>query len=182
MLSPSSHSMTSSLTPLTMSPQGTVYRGEELYEPLANKFFFCEILRIQTLIWVQIPHQNFTLCSIQLTSRYLLSDGCVLLRKPLVSGSALRFEGQLTVYGWRGGPCYRCLFPSPPPSATVTNCSEGGVLGVGKVNYNEKVEDYCASVPGVIGSLQALEVLKIASGMERILRPHPLINIPMWYP
>jgi adenylyltransferase/sulfurtransferase len=84
-------------------------------------------------------------------TRYLLNDGCVLLGKPLVSGSALRFEGQLTVYGWRGGPCYRCLFPSPPPPASVTNCSEGGVLGV---------------VPGVIGSLQALEALKIASGME----------------
>lgn len=66
------------------------------------------------------------------SSRYLLNDACVLLGRPLVSGSALRFEGQLTVYGWRGGPCYRCLFPSPPPPHTVTNCSEGGVLGVGE--------------------------------------------------
>uniref|UniRef100_A0A1X7T5D4 Rhodanese domain-containing protein n=2 Tax=Amphimedon queenslandica TaxID=400682 RepID=A0A1X7T5D4_AMPQE len=79
-------------------------------------------------------------------TRYLLNDSCVLLKKPLVSGSALRFEGQLTVYNYKGGPCYRCLFPCPPPPHCVTNCSEGGVVGV---------------VPGVIGSLQALEAMKI---------------------
>uniref|UniRef100_A0AAQ5ZZT8 Adenylyltransferase and sulfurtransferase MOCS3 n=1 Tax=Amphiprion ocellaris TaxID=80972 RepID=A0AAQ5ZZT8_AMPOC len=69
--------------------------------------------------------------------------------KPLVSASALRMEGQLTVYNYRGGPCYRCLYPVPPPPETVTNCSDGGVLGV---------------VPGIMGCFQALEVLKIASG------------------
>ncbi|KAF7666925.1 hypothetical protein LDENG_00087780 [Lucifuga dentata] len=69
--------------------------------------------------------------------------------KPLVSASALRLEGQLTVYNYRGGPCYRCLYPVPPPPETVTNCSDGGVLGV---------------VPGIMGCFQALEVLKIASG------------------
>jgi len=83
-------------------------------------------------------------------TRYLLNDACVLLGKPLVSGSALRFEGQLTVYNYSGGPCYRCLYPKPPPPETVTNCSDGGVLGV---------------VPGIIGSIQALEVIKIAAGM-----------------
>ncbi|XP_046369536.2 adenylyltransferase and sulfurtransferase MOCS3-like [Haliotis rufescens] len=81
-------------------------------------------------------------------TRYLLNDACVLAGKPLVSGSALRFEGQLTVYNHRGGPCYRCLFPKPPPPETVTNCSEGGVLGV---------------VPGIIGCLQALETVKIVA-------------------
>lgn len=75
-------------------------------------------------------------CVSVISLRYLLSDACVLLGKPLVSGSALRFEGQLTVYGWHGGPCYRCLFPSPPPPGTVTNCSEGGVLGVGEHTMN----------------------------------------------
>ncbi|XP_069117421.1 adenylyltransferase and sulfurtransferase MOCS3-like [Argopecten irradians] len=83
-------------------------------------------------------------------TRYLLNDACILANKPLVSGSALRFEGQLTVYNYKGGPCYRCLYPKPPPPETVTNCSNGGVLGV---------------VPGIIGCLQALEALKIASGI-----------------
>ncbi|ROL42779.1 Adenylyltransferase and sulfurtransferase MOCS3 [Anabarilius grahami] len=88
-------------------------------------------------------------CSDNVPTRYLVNDACVLARKPLVSASALRMEGQLTVYNYRGGPCYRCLYPSPPPPETVTNCSDGGVLGV---------------VPGIMGCLQALEVLKIASG------------------
>ncbi|KAI8824822.1 adenylyltransferase [Fimicolochytrium jonesii] len=83
-------------------------------------------------------------------TRYLLNDACVLLGKPLISGSALKMDGQLTVYNLDGGPCYRCLFPKPPPAETVTNCSDGGVLGV---------------VPGIIGCLQALEVIKIASGI-----------------
>ncbi|KAF4802076.1 Adenylyltransferase and sulfurtransferase MOCS3 [Turdus rufiventris] len=89
-------------------------------------------------------------CSDNVPTRYLLSDACVLAGKPLVSGSALRLEGQLVVYNHGGGPCYRCLFPQPPPPDTVTNCADGGVLGV---------------VTGIIGCLQALEVLKIASGM-----------------
>ena len=84
-------------------------------------------------------------------TRYLLNDVSVLLHKPLVSGSALRFEGQLTVYHHAGGPCYRCIFPTPPPPETVTNCSDGGVLGV---------------VPGVIGNLQALEAMKILTGLD----------------
>ncbi|CAN6471957.1 unnamed protein product [Victoria cruziana] len=84
------------------------------------------------------------------TTRYLISDCCVLLGKPLVSGAALGLEGQLTVYNHNDGPCYRCLFPAPPPSAACQRCSDNGVLGV---------------VPGVIGSLQALEAIKIASGV-----------------
>ncbi|KAJ3024214.1 Molybdenum cofactor synthesis protein 3 [Thoreauomyces humboldtii] len=83
-------------------------------------------------------------------TRYLLNDACVLLKKTLISGSALRMDGQLTVYNHEGGPCYRCIFPSPPPPETVTNCSDGGVVGV---------------VPGIIGCMQALEVIKIASGI-----------------
>ena len=89
-------------------------------------------------------------------SRYLISDSCVVTNKPLVSGSALRWEGQLTVYHYKPednqeyGPCYRCLYPNPPPPETVTNCSDGGVLGV---------------VPGIIGSLQALEAIKILLGI-----------------
>ncbi|NXD20857.1 MOCS3 sulfurtransferase, partial [Spelaeornis formosus] len=89
-------------------------------------------------------------CSDNVPTRYLVSDACVLAGKPLVSGSALRLEGQLAVYNHRGGPCYRCLFPRPPPPHAVTTCADGGVLG---------------AVTGTIGCLQALEVLKIASGM-----------------
>ncbi|XP_028409638.1 adenylyltransferase and sulfurtransferase MOCS3-like [Dendronephthya gigantea] len=83
-------------------------------------------------------------------TRYLLNDACILTRRPLVSGSALRFDGQLTTFGYENGPCYRCLYPIPPPPETVGNCSDSGVLGV---------------VPGIIGNLQALEVIKIAVGL-----------------
>ncbi|OAY55162.1 adenylyltransferase and sulfurtransferase MOCS3 [Manihot esculenta] len=83
-------------------------------------------------------------------SRYMISDCCVLLGKPLVSGAALGLEGQLTVYNYKGGPCYRCLFPTPPPTTACQRCADSGVLGV---------------VPGVIGCLQALEAIKIASGI-----------------
>ncbi|XP_060628087.2 adenylyltransferase and sulfurtransferase MOCS3 [Anolis sagrei] len=89
-------------------------------------------------------------CSDNVATRYLVNDACVLAGKPLVSASALKMEGQLVVYNHEGGPCYRCLFPKPPPPETITNCADGGVLGV---------------VPGILGSLQALEVIKIASGM-----------------
>ncbi|XP_065661175.1 adenylyltransferase and sulfurtransferase MOCS3 isoform X6 [Hydra vulgaris] len=85
-------------------------------------------------------------CTDNVATRYLLNDACVLYGKPLISGSALRFEGQLTVYNFQGGPCYRCLFPVPPPADAVANCSDSGVLG---------------AVTGVIGSLQALEAVKL---------------------
>ncbi|CAL1286366.1 unnamed protein product [Larinioides sclopetarius] len=95
------------------------------------------------------PYSIILDASDNVPTRYLLNDAAVLFNKHLVSGSALRFEGQLTVYNYLDGPCYRCLFPKPPSADTVTNCSDGGVLGV---------------VTGVIGSLQALEVIKIATG------------------
>ncbi|RIA88638.1 molybdenum cofactor synthesis protein 3 [Glomus cerebriforme] len=80
-------------------------------------------------------------------TRYLLNDVCVIAGKPLVSGSALRMDGQLTVYNYKRGPCYRCLFPKPPPPESILNCADGGVLGV---------------VTGIIGCLQALQAIKIA--------------------
>ncbi|XP_009415961.2 adenylyltransferase and sulfurtransferase MOCS3-2 isoform X2 [Musa acuminata AAA Group] len=95
-----------------------------------------------------------------LPSRYMISDCCVLLDKPLVSGAALGLEGQLTVYNYNGGPCYRCLFPTPPPSAACQRCSDSGVLGV---------------VPGVIGSLQALEAIKVASAVGEPLSGRMLL-------
>ena len=82
-------------------------------------------------------------------SRYLASDLCVWLGKPLVYGSVMRFEGQVAVFDARRGPCYRCLFPEPPPPELAPNCAEAGVLGV---------------LPGVIGLLQATEVLKLLLG------------------
>ncbi|KAL6606715.1 hypothetical protein ACP70R_042368 [Stipagrostis hirtigluma subsp. patula] len=85
-----------------------------------------------------------------LPTRYMISDCCVLLNKPLVSGAALGLEGQLTVYHHNGSPCYRCLFPNPPPVAACQRCSDSGVLGV---------------VPGVIGCLQALEAIKVATAV-----------------
>ena len=83
-------------------------------------------------------------------TRYLVNDACVLLGKPNVYASIFRFEGQAAVFDARRGPCYRCLFPEPPPPGLVPSCAEGGVLGV---------------LPGIVGTLQALEVLKLILGI-----------------
>ncbi|OMO83553.1 UBA/THIF-type NAD/FAD binding protein [Corchorus capsularis] len=93
-------------------------------------------------------------------SRYMISDCCVVLGKPLVSGAALGLEGQLTVYNYKGGPCYRCLFPTPPPTTACQRCSDSGVLGV---------------VPGIIGCLQALEAIKIAAAVGEPLSGRMLL-------
>src|SRR2546427_7089261 len=83
-------------------------------------------------------------------TRYLTNDACVLLGKPNVYGSIFRFEGQASVFAPRlGGPCYRCLYPEPPPPGMVPSCAEGGVLGV---------------LPGIVGTIQATEILKLALG------------------
>lgn len=82
-------------------------------------------------------------------TRYLVNDACILLGKPNVYGSIFRFEGQVTIFGMPDGPCYRCLYPEPPPPGLVPSCAEGGVLGV---------------LPGIIGSLQALETIKLIIG------------------
>jgi len=83
-------------------------------------------------------------------TRYLTNDACVLLKKPNAYGSIFRFEGQASVFAPHlGGPCYRCLYPEPPPPGLVPSCAEGGVLGV---------------LPGIIGCIQATEILKLALG------------------
>ncbi len=82
-------------------------------------------------------------------TRYLVNDACVLVGRPNVFGSVLRFEGQVSVFGMADGPCYRCLFPEPPRPGVVPSCAEAGVLGV---------------LPGIIGSLQALEAIKLLLG------------------
>ncbi len=87
-------------------------------------------------------------------TRYLVNDACVLLGKPNVYGSIFRFEGQATVFAAPGGPCYRCLYPEPPPPGLVPSCAEGGVLGV---------------LPGLVGLIQATEVIKLILGIGRPL-------------
>jgi adenylyltransferase/sulfurtransferase len=86
-------------------------------------------------------------------TRYLVNDACIITNKPLVFGAIYKFEGQLSVFNYNNGPSYRCLFPNPPKQGTVPNCSEIGVLGV---------------LPGIIGSMQANEVLKIILGIGNV--------------
>jgi adenylyltransferase/sulfurtransferase len=87
-------------------------------------------------------------------TRYLVNDACVLLDKPNVYGSIYRFDGQVSVFNYKNGPCYRCLYPTPPPPGLVPSCAEGGVLGV---------------LPGIIGTLQANEALKIILGIGDLM-------------
>ena len=87
-------------------------------------------------------------------TRYLVNDACVLTRKPNVYGSIFRFEGQASVFWAEKGPCYRCLYPEPPPPGLVPSCAEGGVLGV---------------LPGIIGAIQANETIKIILGAPGIM-------------
>jgi adenylyltransferase/sulfurtransferase len=87
-------------------------------------------------------------------TRYLVNDACVLLKKPNVYGSIFRFEGQVSVFSAPGGPCYRCLYADPPPPGLVPSCAEGGVLGV---------------LPGIIGTIQAAETVKLILGIGELL-------------
>ncbi len=93
-------------------------------------------------------------------TRYLVNDACVMLGKPNVHGSIFRFDGQASVFCTADGPCYRCLFPSPPPAGLVPSCAEGGVLGV---------------LPGLIGTIQATEALKLVLGIGESLAGRLLI-------
>ena len=94
-------------------------------------------------------------------TRYLVNDACVILGKPNVYGSIFRFEGQASVFATKNGPCYRCLYPEPPPPGLVPSCAEGGVLGI---------------LPGVVGTIQATEAVKLIIGAGE-----PLINRFMIY-
>jgi len=94
-------------------------------------------------------------------TRYLVNDACVKLGKPNVYGSIFRFEGQLSVFYAEEGPCYRCMFPEPPPPGLVPNCAEGGVLGI---------------LPGTIGTMQATETIKLILGIGK-----PMIGRMMLY-
>jgi adenylyltransferase/sulfurtransferase len=87
-------------------------------------------------------------------TRYLINDAAIITNKPIVYGAIYKLEGQISVFNYNGGPTYRCLFSEPPKEGSVTNCSEVGVLGV---------------LPGIIGSMQANEVLKIILGFNGVL-------------
>jgi len=93
-------------------------------------------------------------------TRYLVNDACAVLGKPDVYGSVFRFEGQASVFGLADGPCYRCLYPEPPPPGVVPSCAEAGVLGV---------------LPGIIGSIQAAETIKLIIGRGEILKGRLLL-------
>ena len=88
-------------------------------------------------------------------TRYLINDVCVILKKPFVSGAVQGFEGQVSVFNYQDGPTYRCLFPNPPEAGEILDCSTNGVLGV---------------IPGVIGTFQAVEAVKVLTGMPGILK------------
>ncbi len=87
-------------------------------------------------------------------TRYLVNDACVILKKPFVYGALHGFEGHLSVFNYKGGPTYRCLFPEPPNNTSIPDCNENGVLGV---------------IPGIVGSLQALEVVKILANIGEVM-------------
>jgi len=101
-------------------------------------------------------------CSDNFPTRYLINDACVFAQKPLVDGAIFQFEGNATVFHpAKGGPCYRCLYPEPPPPGMAPSCAEAGVLGV---------------LPGLIGSIEALEAIKLILGVGK-----PLIGTMVYF-
>ena len=99
-------------------------------------------------------------CSDNFATRYLVNDACVVLGKPLVYGAIFKFDGQVAVFNYQNGPTYRCLYPEPPTPGDAPNCAEIGVLGV---------------LPGLVGTLQATEVLKILTGIGDVLSGRLLV-------
>lgn len=93
-------------------------------------------------------------------TRYLVNDACVMLGKPMVSGAIYKFEGQVSVFNYKGGPTYRCLFPQPPGVGESPNCSEIGVV---------------ATLPGIVGTIQAGEVIKMITGVGEVLSGRLLV-------
>ncbi|MFD1467642.1 molybdopterin-synthase adenylyltransferase MoeB [Hymenobacter caeli] len=99
-------------------------------------------------------------CSDNFATRYLVNDACVVLGKPLVYGAIFKFDGQVAVFNYQNGPTYRCLYPEPPAPGEAPSCAEIGVLGV---------------LPGLVGTLQAAEVLKILAGIGEVLSGRLLV-------
>lgn len=123
----------------------------ENINPLVRVTSFDEHLTVKNALFILSSYDIVLDCTDSPATRYLVNDACVLLGKPLVSASALRSEGQLAIYNYRGGPCYRCLFPNPPPPQALTACGDGGIVG---------------PVVGLMGTYQAIEAMRIILGFE----------------
>lgn len=106
-------------------------------------------------------------CTDSPVSRYLINDTAVVLKKPLVSASALKLEGQIAIYNYKNGPCYRCMFPVPPPPEAVTACGDGGILG---------------PVVGIMGVFQAIEAIKVAADLVQDFTPSLTIFSALSFP
>jgi sulfur-carrier protein adenylyltransferase/sulfurtransferase len=129
--------------------------------PLIQIDAYDEPLTSENAVRIASPYDVVIDASDNFPTRYLSNDLCVLLEKPNVYGAVLGFEGQVSVFDARKGPCYRCVFPTPPPPGAVPSCTESGVLGV---------------IPGVVGTLQAVETLKLLLGIGE-----PLIGTLLIY-
>lgn len=122
--------------------------------PTININAYSKKLTPKTVVSIIKPYDIVVDATDNFASRYLINDATVLLEKPLVYGAIYKFEGQVTVFNYKNGPSYRCVFPNPPQKGTMPNCSEVGVLGV---------------LPGIIGTMQANEVLKIILNIGKTL-------------
>ncbi|MEH2201401.1 molybdopterin-synthase adenylyltransferase MoeB [Nostoc sp.] len=143
---------------------GTSWVGKPKIESAKNRIHeinpYCQVdlyetrLTSENALEILQPYDIVVDGTDNFATRYLVNDACVLLNKPNVYGSILRFEGQATVFNYQGGPNYRDLFPEPPPPGMVPSCAEGGVLGI---------------LPGIIGLIQATETVKIILGQGNTL-------------
>lgn len=118
-----------------------------------------EMLNVSNALSLLQSYDIILDCTDNAPTRYLLSDTAVRLGKPLVSGAAQRYEGQLCIYNLgKGGPCYRCIFPKPSAAESAGSCEETGILG---------------AVTGIIGNMQALETIKLITGLHGRRDYHP---------
>jgi adenylyltransferase/sulfurtransferase len=124
------------------------------YNPLISINVFMQRLDVSNALELIKHYQLIVDCSDNFKTRYLINDACVILGKPLVSGSIYKFEGQVTVFNYKNGPTYRCLYPEPPEEKFVSNCAETGVIG---------------TLTGLTGTLMANEVIKIITGIGSVL-------------
>ena len=131
-----------------------VYSAQQyLHElnPFVKIESFNEMVSAENIEWIAKNFQIIVDGSDNFSTRYLLNDYCVFHKKPYIYGSIYRFEGQVSVFDAQYGPCYRCIFPTPPPAGVVPGCSEGGVFGV---------------LPGTVGTFQATEVIKLILSLD----------------